>query len=402
MHGHEAELLTTTFLMLSAIGCGLVLKLVKQPPLVGYILAGLFIGPSGMGLIDYSAEISSLAELGIILLLFIIGMELSVKAFLTVVRPAVIATMAQIMCSILLAFLVSFYFSWSGPQILLVGFILTLSSTAVALMVLDQLGLLRAHVGQLTVGVLVAQDIAVVPMLVFAGAGAGMLAEWPLLVTRIGLAVTVLGVLLFWIARTARLRLPFGQGLEDNIELSVLLGLGLCFMAASLTGFMGLSPVFGAFCAGLAISHTNLRKPILEATHPLQSLLIVIFFVSIGLLVDLNYVSTHWGVILLVTVAVLCLKTIFGWVLLYVGGEPAGRALVSSLITPQIGEFSFVLTTTGVASGIFISEEADFLLAVIAASLFVSPIWTTVLHYLVVRSKIHLVGEPQTPSNLPT
>ena len=91
MHGHEAELLTTTFLMLSAIGCGLVLKLVKQPPLVGYILAGLFIGPSGMGLIDYSAEISSLAELGIILLLFIIGMELSVKAFLTVVRPAVIA-----------------------------------------------------------------------------------------------------------------------------------------------------------------------------------------------------------------------------------------------------------------------------------------------------------------------
>jgi len=381
MHGHEAELLTTTFLMLSAIGCGLVLKLVKQPPLVGYILAGLFIGPSGTGLIDYSAEISSLAELGIILLLFIIGMELSVKAFLTVVRPAVIATMAQILCSILLAFLVSFCFSWSAPQILLVGFILTLSSTAVALMVLEQLGLLRAHVGQLTVGVLVAQDIAVVPMLVFAGAGAGMLADWPLLVTRIGLAVTVLGVLLFWIARTARLRLPFGQGLEDNIELSVLLGLGLCFMAAS---------------------HTNLRKPILEATHPLQSLLIVIFFVSIGLLVDLNYVTTHWGVILLVTVTVLCLKTILGWVLLYAGGEPAGRALVSSLITPQIGEFSFVLTTTGVASGIFVSQEADFLLAVIAASLFVSPLWKTVLHYLVVRSKIHLAGEPPAATNLPT
>ena len=116
MHGHEAELLTTTFLMLSAIGCGLVLKLVKQPPLVGYILAGLFIGPSGMGLIDYSAEISSLAELGIILLLFIISMELSVKAFLTVVRPAVIATMAQIICSILLTFLVSFIFHGRGRK----------------------------------------------------------------------------------------------------------------------------------------------------------------------------------------------------------------------------------------------------------------------------------------------
>ena len=401
MHGHEAELLTTTLLMLSAIGCGLILKFVRQPPLVGYILAGLFIGPSGLELIDYSAEISSLAELGIILLLFIIGMELSVKAFLSVVRPAVIATMAQIICSIFLAFLVSFYFDWSVPQILLVGFILTLSSTAVALMVLDSLGLLRAHVGQLTVGVLVAQDIAVVPMLVFAGAGAGVLAEWPLLVTRIGLAMTVLGGLLFWIARTARLRLPYGQALENNVELSVLLGLGLCFMAASLTGFMGLSPGFGAFCAGLAVSHTNLRKPILNATHPLQSLLIVIFFVSIGLLVDLNYVAANWGMILAVTAAVLCLKTILGGVLLYVGGEPIGRALVSSLITPQIGEFSFVLTTTGVASGIFISQEADFLLAVIAASLFVSPIWSNVLHYLVVRSKIHLLGEPTKLSNAP-
>ena len=116
-------------------------------------------------------------------------------------------------------------------------------------------------------------------------------------------------------------------------------------------------------------------------------------------MVDLNYVAAHWGVILAVTVAALCLKTILGGVLLYVSGEPTGRALVSALITPQIGKFSFVLTTTGVASGIFISQEADFLLAVIAASLFVSPIWSNVLHYLVVLSKIHLFGEPTKLSN---
>jgi CPA2 family monovalent cation:H+ antiporter-2 len=217
----------------------------------------------------------------------------------------------------------------------------------------------------------------------------------------IWLAATVLGGLLFWIVRTSRLRLPYGQALENNVELSVLLGLGLCFMAASQTGFMGLSLVFGAFCAGLAISHTNLRKPIFNATHPLKSLLIVIFFVSIGLLVDLNYVAAYWGVILAVTVAVLCFKTILGGVLFYVGGEPIGRALVFSLITPQIGDLSFVLTTTGVASGIFISQEADFLLAVIAASLFVSPIWSNVLHYLVVRSKIYRLGEPTKLSNAP-
>jgi len=208
MHGHESELLTTTFLMLSAVSFGLILRWLKQPPLVGYILAGLALGPAGLELVDYSDEISSLAEFGVILLLFIIGIELSVKA-------------------------------------------------------------------------------------------------------------------------------------------------------------------------------------VLDAILPLQSLLLVVFFVSIGLLVDLDYVKSHWGVVAAVTLGVLFIKTLFGWALLSLGGEPVGRALVSSLVTPQIGEFSFVLTTSGVASGISTGFEADFLLAVIAASLFISPIWSGVLHYLVVRYRIH-------------
>jgi len=218
MHGHESELLTTTFLMLSAVSFGLILRWLKQPPLVGYILAGLALGPAGLGLVDYSDEISSLAEFGVILLLFIIGIELSVKA-------------------------------------------------------------------------------------------------------------------------------------------------------------------------------------VLDAILPLQSLLLVVFFVSIGLLVDLDYVKSHWGVVAAVTLGALFIKTLFGWALLSLGGEPVGRALVSSLVTPQIGEFSFVLTTSGVASGIFTGFEADFLLAVIAASLFISPIWSGVLHYLVVRCRIH-DPDPQ-PSVVP-
>ena len=155
MHGHESEILTTTFLMLSAVSFGLILRWLKQPPLVGYILAGLALGPAGLGLVDYSDEISSLAEFGVILLLFIIGIELSVMAFLRVLQPAMIATLGQICCCILLALSVNAYFNWTLPQILLIGFILTLSSTALALMVLQGLGQSRTHAGQLTVGVLV-------------------------------------------------------------------------------------------------------------------------------------------------------------------------------------------------------------------------------------------------------
>ncbi|MFZ8924872.1 MAG: cation:proton antiporter [Candidatus Puniceispirillaceae bacterium] len=399
MHGHESELLTTTFLMLSAVSFGLILRWLKQPPLVGYILAGLALGPAGLGLVDYSDEISSLAEFGVILLLFIIGIELSVKAFLRVLQPAVVATLGQIACCILLAISVKSYFGWTLPQILLIGFVLTLSSTAVALMVLQGLGQLRTHAGQLTVGVLVAQDIAVAPMLVFAQSGADVFQQWPLLLVRIVIALLVLAGLLVWIGKTARQRLPLATLLEGNVELAILFSLGACMLAASLTGTMGLSPVFGAFCAGLALSHTNLRKAVLDAILPLQSLLLVVFFVSIGLLVDLDYVKSHWGVIAAVTLGVLFIKTLFGWALLSLGGEPVGRALVSSLVTPQIGEFSFVLTTSGVASGIFNGFEADFLLAVIAASLFISPIWSGVLHYLVVRYRIH-DPDPQ-PSVVP-
>ena len=218
-------------------------------------------------------------------------------------------------------------------------------------MVLQGLGQSRTHAGQLTVGVLVAQDIAVVPMLVFAQSGIDVLQQWPLLLVRVVIALVILAALLVWIGKTARQRLPMATLLEGNVELAILFSLGICFLAASLTGYIGLSPVFGAFCAGLALAHTNLRK------------------------------------------------TLLGWALLTIGGEPAGRALVSSLVTPQIGEFSFVLTTSGVASGIFTSFEADFLLAVIAASLFLSPLWSGMLHYLVIRYRIHdPVALPSNPA----
>jgi len=229
MHGHESEILTTTFLMLSAVSFGLILRWLKQPPLVGYILAGLALGPAG-------------------------------------------------------------------------------------------LGQSRTHAGQLTVGVLVAQDIAVVPMLVFAQSGIDVLQQWPLLLVRVVIALVILAALLVWIGKTARQRLPMATMLEGNVELAILFSLGICFLAASLTGYIGLSPVFGAFCAGLALAHTNLRKAVLDAIQPVQSLLLVVFFVSIGLLVDLEYVKSHWGVIVGVTFGVLFIKTLLRWALLTIGG----------------------------------------------------------------------------------
>jgi monovalent cation:H+ antiporter-2, CPA2 family len=214
-----------------------------------------------------------------------------------------------------------------------------------------------------------------------------VLQQWPFLLVRVMIALVILAALLVWSGKTARQILPMATLLEGNVELVILFSLGICFLAASLTGYIGLSPVFGAFCAGLALFHTNLGKAVLDAIQPVQSLLLVVFFVSIGLLVDLEYVKSNWGVIVGVTFGVLFIKALLGW------------ALVSPLVILQIGEFSFVLTTSGAASGIFTSFEADFLLAVIAASLFLSPLRSGMLHYLVIRYRIHdPVALPSNPA----
>ena len=147
-------------------------------------------------------------------------------AFLRVLRPAVIATLGQICCCIFMALSVSAYFNWTLPQILLIGFILTLSSTAVALMVLQRVGQSRTSAGQLTVGVL---DIAVVPMLVFAQSGADVFQQWPLLLVRVVIALLILAALLIRIGKTARQRLPMAVLLEGNVELAILFGLGIFF-----------------------------------------------------------------------------------------------------------------------------------------------------------------------------
>ena len=196
-----------------------------------------------------------LAEFGVILLLFIIGIELSVIAFLRVLRPAVIATFGQICCFILLALLVNAYFTWTLPQILLIGFILTLSLTAVALM-----GIVRAwpeprttHAGSLPLECWWPQDIAVAPMLVFAQSAADVFQQWPLLLVRVVIALLILAALLIWVGKTARQRLQMEMLLEGNVELAILFSFGICFLAASVTGYIGLSPVFCAFFAGLAL-----------------------------------------------------------------------------------------------------------------------------------------------------
>ena len=375
LEGQLVDLTGIAFVTAVAALLGFVLMRFRQPPIVGYILAGVVLGPTGFGLVAHTDSITELAELGVIMLLFLIGMELSVRVFRTVALVASIVTAGQIAVSLLMTALLGLLFGWQLEAVIALAFIVAISSTAVAMQMLDELGQLRTSTGRITVGVLIAQDIAVVPMLVIVGSfGAG--GDIRVVIVKLVIAAVLIFALLRYLSsRPGKLRLPFTERMSGRVDMVALASVAFCFGAAALTSVFGLSAAFGAFLAGLIIAGSTLRAEAIAATHPIQSLLIVVFFLSIGLLIDLNYVLANFGTVIVVVIAVLAAKTVVNVLLLRLVRRPWEEAFPGGLIMAQIGEFSFVLAASGLASGAVEPDTYRLAIAVIAISLLVSPLW---------------------------
>ena len=358
-----------------AVLLGFVLVRLRQPPVVGYILTGVVLGPTGFGLVGSSGAITLLAELGVIMLLFLIGMELSVRHFSAVAGPSAAVACGQIVVAVLVSGIFGAFLGWPVQQIMLLGFIVAVSSTAVGVQMLGELGELRTGTGRITVGVLIAQDIAVVPMLILVGAFGGD-GGWRAVIIKVGIAAVILFLFLRFLAtRPGNFRLPFSEALSGRVDMMALASVAFCFAAAAVTSLLGLSAAFGAFVAGLVIAGSTLRHEAIAATHPIQSVLIVVFFLSIGLLIDLNFIAANLGTVIFFVVAVLIAKTVVNVALLRIVGQPWEQAFPAGLIIAQVGEFSFVLAATGLANGAIGSDAYRLAITVIAISLLVSPFW---------------------------
>lgn len=373
-----------TVAVLSGVG----MRWLRQPPLVGYILAGIALGPSGLGFLKHSENISLLAELGVIMLLFVIGMELSIRAFMRIIRPAGIVACGQITFSICFSLLIGLVFEWSTTKSLLMGFILALSSTAVSFAILEDLGELRSGAGPITIGTMIAQDIAVVPLLIIAqamGNNGETIFSISLIVT-VSVSVVLLIVFLRFLSGGRQLVLPFTSALKGNTSLLTVSMLAFATTSAAITGLIGLSLAYGAFLAGLVISASTIRAEAIRVAEPVQSVLIFIFFLSIGLLIDLSYIFENWQHILLFTAGGLLLKSVFNTLLIKMVGETWTHAVTGGLIMAQMGEFSFILAAVGVSSYILNTQGYQLAISVIALSLLVSPIWVTAIR------KLHKIG----------
>ena len=399
----QSNLTGIAIVVLAALVCGMSMERFRQPAIVGYILAGVLLGPSALAVVESRASIDVLAELGVLMLLFLIGMELSLRLFRRIWVLGLLVTTFQVAASVGVMVLLSMALGWPLGLAVLLGFVVALSSTAVAIKILEGIGELHTRAGRISIGVLIAQDLAVVPMMLVIGAMGGGGFDW-IALPKILVAMLLLVALILYLGGR-KVGLPFGRIVEGHQDLKPLTALAFCFGCAALSGLLGLSAAYGAFIAGLVIGNSRQRHAMLDATRPIQSVLMMVFFLSVGLLIDLDYIWANLGVVLLVFFVVAVFKTALNVGFLGIIGQPWHHAFVAGICLAQIGEFSFLLSVVGADAGVISREDHRLVVAVTALSLALSPLWVVTGRRLRVLAEhgitsgtelLKLVYEPET------
>ena len=360
-----------------ALLCGLLLMRFKQPAIIGYIVAGVILGPSGFQIIEETEAAKTLAELGVLLLLFLIGMELSLRAFKTVYKLASVIVLVQVVFSILVTSIIGIAMSWDWQQGILLGFVLAVSSTAVTVKVLADRGELRTHFGRITVGILIAQDLAVVAMLlVIEALNPNKQFDLWIIPKTIGAIFFVITIVKF-LSKRERIRLPLAlrQAFGVDREVVPIAALAFCGVCATTSGLIGLSTAFGSFLAGLIVGNSSERQIVLRSTRPIQSVLLVVFFLSVGLLIDVGFFFENLGTLIVVFILATIAKGLINIIAVRIAGQPWEQSVLVGVTLGQIGEFAFVIASVGFTINAIDSEGYKIAVAVIALSLMLGPAW---------------------------
>ena len=373
----ENNLTEIAMVVVAALAGGLGFVRLKQPPIIGYILTGILLGPSGLAFIQSRDQVSFLAELGVLLLLFVIGMELSLRTFKKVWVIATLCTILQVASSLAITLVVSGIFGWSAGLSLLLGFVASISSTAVVVKVMESIGELKTEIGQLTIGILIAQDLAIVPMiLILRNYGESWFS--PLLLIKLLVSVGMIAALIAYLSRRQRVRLPLTQMIAGDKDLTPLASLTFCFAAAAVSGLIGLSAPYGAFLAGLVLGNTHERLAMIESTKPIQSILLMSFFLSIGLLLDLEFIWDNLATVLKLLFVVTIGKTALNVGILRLLRLPWPQAFLIGVVLAQLGEFAFLMATISHETNIINEYGEHLIIGLTVLSLAFSPIWMAI------------------------
>lgn len=360
--------------VLSIVIVGLLMRRLRQPHVVAYLLTGVALGPHGLAFIADEATLDHLGSLGVVLLLFFVGMEVSPRRLISNWRVAVVGTLLQILISVGVVWVIGHFAEWPLARTLLIGFVISLSSTAVVLKILQERGELESDTGQDVLGILLVQDLAIIPMLLILGTFSGESSSLSqVLLQGLG-ALLFIGLIALIIGRET-LHLPLGKMLGDDHEMQIFVALAICFGLALLSGLLGLSTALGAFVGGMLISAARETRWVHHNIEPFRVVFVALFFVSIGMLVDLNFFISHWPQILTLLAVVVLTNTFINAAILRLLGGGWKDSLYAGALLSQIGEFSFVLAAIGIQSNIISHYGYQLTITTIALSLLVSPAW---------------------------
>ncbi|MCQ8894671.1 MAG: cation:proton antiporter [Methanolinea sp.] len=352
---------------------GLVFNRFRIPPMIGYIVAGVIAGPSLLSLVRSPAQVDVLAEIGIILLLFSIGLEFSFRQLWEIRSLALSGGCIQVTLATVLATAVALAIGRPWNEAILLGFVVSLSSTAVVLKILHDRGELDSLHGKLTLGILIFQDLIAIPMLMavpfLAGLAGGsgeplhfvIIKDLLFVAVLVATAKWVMPAVLFQIARTR------------NNELFLLFVVCVCFGIAALASFAGLSLAMGALLAGLLISQSEFSHQAISRIVPFRDIFTAFFFVSIGMLLDVGFLVDHPEIVLAFLLVVLAIKSIAGSLAPFVLGYQVRTIILTGIALMQVGEFSFIITKSALDFGILSRDAYQVFLVVALISMAATP-----------------------------
>lgn len=371
---HELQLiLNLTIAIATALVGGLAAHWLRQSPIIGYLLAGMIIGPFTPGFIGEREQIAVLAEIGVIFLMFALGIEFSLKELARIKGPAILGTTIQLSLILMSGFLLGAILGWPWAQSLFFGGIISVSSTMVILKNLMNRGEVNSNHGRLLLAMLIVQDLAVVllilllPKITAGSEGAAVELGWVL--TK---ALLFIGVTLFLGARVVPQLMARVERLHSP-ELFLLTAVALALVTASASAMLGLSPALGAFMGGLMLTETEFDHRVIAEMVPMRDLFATLFFVSVGMLIDVGFIFRHLPGVLGLALFIIFAKAILTSLALLpfkLGGKTTAFAALGMI---SIGEFNYVLAQVGRSAGAISSDLYNLILSSSLLTILLTP-----------------------------
>jgi monovalent cation:proton antiporter-2 (CPA2) family protein len=374
---HNSFLVSILLFLSAAVIAVPLFRILGMNAVLGYLVAGIAIGPSGFKLFNEPAILSDIAEIGIVLFLFIVGLELKVSRLLLMRRDIAVLGAAQMILTSFVLFASLSLLGHSRGTSIIAGLALALSATAIALQMLEEKGELQSPSGQRSFAVLLFQDIVIVPILAILPLFAVSKIKKSQTIGEAGLDISMAALAILAIILAGRYLLnPFLRFLARFGAREVMTAAALLVVlgAAELMSKVGMSMALGAFMAGLLLAESDFRHELEADIEPFRGLLLGLFFMSVGMGIDRHVVVQNWSVVIAGACSVITLKLGITYGIMRAGKASHKHAMRSASVLTPAGEFSFVLFPIGVSLGLMDSKISAILSAVAALTMMIGPL----------------------------